>query len=79
MNRKPISSTNIKSVGYDPNKRTLQIEFKRGTVYDYEDVPQTMFDKFMASKSKGKFFISDIRDAFKWRRLDPETPPHFHV
>jgi KTSC domain len=33
MERQPVSSSNLKSVGYDPRSRTLEIEFHNGGVY----------------------------------------------
>ena len=39
MERQSVSSSNLASVGYDPNSETLEIEFKGGTIYRYFNVP----------------------------------------
>lgn len=33
MNRVPVSSSNLRAVGYDPNTRTLEVEFLNGGLY----------------------------------------------
>jgi hypothetical protein len=39
MNRTPVASSNVASIGYEPATTTLEIEFKDGSVYQYFDVP----------------------------------------
>jgi hypothetical protein len=54
MDRKPVTSSNIKSVGYDPATKTLEVEFLSGSLYRHEDVPQHVYDEFMAADSNGR-------------------------
>ena len=35
MIRQPVSSSNIRSIGYDSESNTLEIEFHSGGVYQY--------------------------------------------
>src|SRR3546814_14208537 len=37
MNRTPVKSSQIASIGHDPSTNTLAIEFKGGKVYHYSD------------------------------------------
>jgi hypothetical protein len=69
MNRHPVSSTNITSVGYDQQSMTLEIEFASGTVYQYFDVPETVHAEFMGSSSKGQFFGSQIKGGYRFARV----------
>jgi hypothetical protein len=39
MERTPVTSTDILSVGYDPDQELLEVEFIRGAVYQYSGVP----------------------------------------
>ena len=64
MQRQPVESSNLRSVGYDPATRTLEVEFRNGTVYQYSGVEQEDFDRFMASSSKGKFLNESIKGKF---------------
>ena len=55
MERQYVSSSNIASIGYDPDNQVLEIEFLSGAVYQYYDVPQSVYDGLMAADSHGKF------------------------
>ena len=65
MERQAVSSSNLASVGYDPDSETLEVEFlKTGKVYEYLNVPEFMFERLLAAPSAGIFFNSEIRDAY---------------
>jgi hypothetical protein len=64
MQRQPVTSSNLRSVGYDPDSRTLEIEFQTGRVWRYANVPPSVYSTLMAADSKGSYFNSCIRDAF---------------
>lgn len=63
MDRQPLSSTNIKSVGYDSAQKVLEVEFSSGSVYQYFDVPEHIYLSLCSASSPGKFFQSSIRRA----------------
>lgn len=69
MERDPVSSSNIISVGYDASSETLEIEFKSGSVYQYYNVPQSIYDAFIAAPSSGQFFAYQIKNAFPYSRV----------
>jgi hypothetical protein len=64
MRRRPVDSSAIKSVGYNPRSRTLEVEFTSGSVYDYFGVTAGLWKSFLAAPSKGKFFARKIRGRF---------------
>lgn len=64
MDRIPVESTQIKSVGYDRTTQMMEIEFNGGALYRYEEVPETMFISLRVAKSKGSFFHKLIRGKF---------------
>jgi len=70
MRRRPVYSSAISSVGYDPESRTLEVEFRSGSVYDYFGVTAGLFESFLESASKGKFFAERIRRRFPSERVD---------
>ncbi len=39
MQREPVQSSNIRSVGYDLDEQLLEIEFENGNIYQYFAVP----------------------------------------
>ncbi len=71
MQRIPISSSTVKSAGYVDG--ILEIEFRKGPVYRYFDVPTEVAEAFMASDSKGRYFLTHIRDRYEYNEVDPDT------
>lgn len=69
MNRKNVSSTNIRSVGYDPESSTLEIEFHSGGIYQYLSVPKATYDELMRASSHGSYFHIHIREHYKWVKV----------
>lgn len=69
MERNPVESSNIVSIGYDTTKATLEIEFKGGAVYQYDGIAPTVYEEIMLSSSPGKYFASAIRPFFAGRRM----------
>lgn len=63
MEREPVESSNLLSVGYDENSLTLEIEFKSG-IYQYYDVPQHIYEELINSNSLGSFFHRFIKSEF---------------
>jgi hypothetical protein len=70
IERTPVRSSDLSSVGYDPKSRILEIEFRSGGIYRYLDVPKEVFDGLLAAKSKGRFFAKEIRDRYRFERLN---------
>ena len=69
MRRQPVTSSNLASVGYDPATQTLEIEFHHGGVYQYFDVPQSIYDGLMGPGSKGQFFAANIKGVYRYARV----------
>lgn len=65
MKREPVTSSNIASIGYDTNTKTLEIEFKHMGVYLYYNVPNAVHKELMGAESKGKYFAQHIKNGYK--------------
>jgi hypothetical protein len=74
ITRTAVESSNIKSVGYDADTQTLEVEFTHGTFYRYAGVPEKTFGDMAKAESVGKFFAANVRDAFKAKRFFPKEP-----
>jgi hypothetical protein len=61
MERTPVFSSNLVSVGYEEETQTLEIEFKNGSVYQYAGVSLDEFSSFMNADSKGAYFNARIK------------------
>ncbi|CAG9256165.1 KTSC domain-containing protein [Paraburkholderia caribensis] len=59
-----VASQAVSAAGYDPMTRRMKIRFRTGRTYDFCRVPQFVFDAFMASPSKGRYFDAHIRDRY---------------
>jgi lysyl-tRNA synthetase class 2 len=59
----------LRSIGYDPRTRTLEVEFSGGGVYRYTPVPSEMWAAFRRAPSKGKYFQDFVRDHFETERV----------
>lgn len=69
MNRIALSSSNVASAGYDDQSRTLEIEFHKGGVYQYFDVPRTTYEQLVNAASPGGFLHEQIRGVFRYARV----------
>jgi KTSC domain len=66
MERTPVQSSNIVSVGYDSSVETLEVEFKSGAVYQYFNVPTLLYEQLMCAPSVGAFFNANVRNCFAY-------------
>lgn len=68
IERTPVSSSNIKSIGYDSDNKTLAVEFSDGSVYHYHDVEKDDHEALISAKSIGKHLHQNIRGAYKYTK-----------
>jgi hypothetical protein len=54
MTRKPVQSSNMRSIGYDESTKRLKVEFSSGLIYQYNDVPPKMYAALMNAEDKDK-------------------------
>jgi len=75
MERTPVTSSNISSIGYDEEAKTLEIAFLDkgsggdGAVYQYYEVPKNVYDEIMEAESKGKYLHQNIKDVFRYSKV----------
>ena len=76
MNAKPaaviprhaVTSSNVRSAGYDPASKTLSVEFHSGGIYNYHNVSLSQATQFDQAKSKGSF-IGQIQKSHLYTRI----------
>lgn len=64
-----IRSSNLKSATYNTSRKLLTVTFNNGSIYEYYEVPWTLFTKMRMSESQGKFFNTEIGKNFKYKKL----------
>jgi len=69
MDRKRVSASNIRSVGYDSSSQTLEVEFTGGSVIQYSRVSPEVHRRLMAAPSPGSYFKDNIEEEYTARRV----------
>ncbi len=69
MERVAVRSTEIAIVGYEASSKTLEVAFRNGSVYHYEQVPPEMFQQFIKADSIGLYFADKIKTAFPYTKI----------
>jgi hypothetical protein len=69
MDRTPIRSSDIRSVGYDPASKALEVEFHSGGLYQYSGVSEATYQGFMRAASKGSYFHDHIKNQHPGSRV----------
>ncbi|MEM9220216.1 MAG: KTSC domain-containing protein [Cyanobacteria bacterium P01_F01_bin.150] len=63
-----VRSTMAKAVGYNATEQVLQIEFKNGSVYQYDDVEPETWTELWESDSIGITFNDSIKGHYSSKR-----------
>jgi hypothetical protein len=69
MKRIKVESSSIESLGYDFDTRTLEIEFKRGAIYQYKNVESDILIKLIFAESIGKYFAQYIKNSYEYSEV----------
>lgn len=70
MERIDVSSTSIRSIGYDSDRRLLEVEFRSSALYRYDEVPDWAAEALITARSKGRHFERRIRDRYAYERVE---------
>jgi hypothetical protein len=69
VERIPVRSSNIVSVGYEDDDGILEVEFSGGVLYEYYRVPRQVFDALVSSSSPGQYLATNVKDVYQFRRV----------
>ena len=64
-----VNSTAIDSAGYMYDTCTMRLTFKNGNKYDYNKVPNHVFEGFRSSESKGKFINKYVLNKYSFKQV----------
>lgn len=70
MERQPVKSRIMRSVGYDDSTKNLEIEFQTGLVYQYSGVPPKVYSDLINSEAVGKYFSEKVRNRFRTKQVE---------
>lgn len=65
----PVQSSNVGSIGYSEEEALLVCQFLDGAIYEYYNVPESIYQRWLTAPSKGKFHWRNIRDVFEYQRV----------
>jgi hypothetical protein len=60
-----VSSSAIAAIGYDAATMRMKIRFTQGHTYDFCRVPESVFNAFLRSSSKGTYYNDHIKDRYQ--------------
>lgn len=69
MHRRSVESTAVLSVGYDRNRRVLEVEVEGGAVYQYLGVPAREYLALLAADSVGRYYNQRIKPNYDFRKV----------
>jgi len=64
-----VKSNMLRAVGYDRKANELEVVFKTGDIYRYENVPPSKYADLLKAESKGMYMQEHIINVFPYRRL----------
>jgi len=64
-----MPSSVIASYHYNPDTQTLRVVFVSGLIYEYLDVPGSVFAEMKAVQSKGTFLNKRIKGSYPYRKV----------
>jgi len=62
-------SSNIARFRYDQVNQVLFVEFKNGSLYQYFDLPDHVFQQMKSASSKGQFLAQVIKGTYRYARV----------
>lgn len=65
----PVSSSNLRAVGYNPLQNKLTIEFNSGSVYEYYNVPKQVYEGLLNASSKGGYHYKYIKNSYSYSKI----------
>jgi hypothetical protein len=69
MDRKKVSSSSIRAVGYDERNRLLEVEFNDGRVNQYSGVSAEVHRRLISAPSIVSYFRDNVEESFTAKRL----------
>lgn len=69
MHREPVKSSMVRTIGYDPLLRRVEVEYQGGAVVEYQGVSQEEWVAFGEAESKGKWVSQTLKPGREFRYL----------
>jgi hypothetical protein len=67
---KPVSSSNVDSIGYDECTQELYVRFLNCSLYVYKNVPKIEFEGLEHAPSVGSYMNRNVRNVYACERIE---------
>ncbi len=64
MDLKKVNSSMVYAIGYDAKSKTLEVVFRSGKGWAYEEVPKKVYQELLKSESIGSYMRENIIDCY---------------
>ena len=71
-----VLSREIEWIGYEHKRNMLQVEFIVGSIYQYENVPETVYQEFLTAPSHGRLMSGPTNSGAVWDLRAGRVFPH---
>jgi len=65
-----MPSSVVSKMSYFPKSKVLRITYVSGTIYDYKDVPEDVYEAMREAFSKGTFLNEHIKGNFDFEKVN---------
>jgi len=69
VNWQTFESKLLAASAYEAGNQILWLRFRSGDVYRYFNFPEQQYREFLEAESRGRYFLSRIRNHFRYERL----------
>ncbi len=69
MERQPVKSSNIRSIGYEAETRTLEVEYNAGGIHQYLNLSPKLHLELMKAASKGTYLSERIKNRYRCKKI----------
>lgn len=64
-----MPSSVVNRIHYDPKRHVLTIVYVSGNVYDYKNVPESVYRKMKAASSKGEYLNEHVKGKYPYEKV----------
>lgn len=69
MTHTPVVSSQLSSLAHDPASGKLEVRFKNGSLYSYDNVPRSVFTSILNHPSPGGAFHQLVKGNYQHRKI----------
>ena len=69
MERKKVSLSHVRTIGYDAREQILEIEYFSGNVIQYSRVSSEIYRRLMVSTTMKSYIEDNIQDNYTEKRI----------